>query len=97
MGSSESTTKNSNERKAGQNGEQLSAAATDSPEEVIQKLALVAGVALLGWGLNKLIDGDSNERANNKKMMKAPGRDYYIYRDDFERDPTGYFRNLRRD
>ncbi|KAI4357988.1 hypothetical protein L6164_001899 [Bauhinia variegata] len=27
--------------------------------------------------------------------MKAPGRDYRIYRDDFERDPSAYFRSLR--
>ncbi|KAK4376567.1 hypothetical protein RND71_002863 [Anisodus tanguticus] len=42
-------------------------------------------VALLGWGLSKLI---------NKKMMKAPGRNYNIYRDDFELDPSDYFRRL---
>lgn len=29
--------------------------------------------------------------------MKAPGRDYYILRDDFERNPRDYFRNLRND
>ncbi|OIT00019.1 hypothetical protein A4A49_59881 [Nicotiana attenuata] len=95
MGSSESSAKNLDKRKDGENVEQLTA--TNSSEEVIKGVALAAGVALVGWGLSKLIDGDSNERANNKKMMKAPGRDYYINRDDFERDPSGYFRNLRRD
>ncbi|RDY12373.1 hypothetical protein CR513_02854, partial [Mucuna pruriens] len=29
------------------------------------------------------------------KTMKAPGRDYRIYRNDFERDPANYFRTNR--
>lgn len=30
-----------------------------------------------------------------KKTMKAPGKDGQIFRDVFESDPKGYFRNLR--
>ncbi|TKY53735.1 hypothetical protein E2542_SST25277 [Spatholobus suberectus] len=30
------------------------------------------------------------------KTMKAPGRDYRILRNDFERNPADYFRNLRK-
>ncbi|TKY53736.1 CBL-interacting serine/threonine-protein kinase 7 [Spatholobus suberectus] len=30
------------------------------------------------------------------KTMKAPGRDYRIFRSDFECDPADYFRNLRK-
>ncbi|XP_047149441.1 uncharacterized protein LOC124821576 [Vigna umbellata] len=31
------------------------------------------------------------------RTMKAPGRDCYILRDDFERNPRDYFRKLRSD
>ncbi|TKY53737.1 hypothetical protein E2542_SST25279 [Spatholobus suberectus] len=31
-----------------------------------------------------------------RKTMKAPGRNYRILRNDFERDPADYFRNLRK-
>ncbi|WVY99018.1 hypothetical protein V8G54_031169 [Vigna mungo] len=31
------------------------------------------------------------------RTMKAPGRNYRIFRDDFERNPRDYFRNLRND
>ncbi|MBA0621086.1 hypothetical protein Godav_006737 [Gossypium davidsonii] len=34
--------------------------------------------------------------SSNRKTMKAPGRNYRIYRDGFERDPASYFRNLRK-
>ncbi|EFH53151.1 hypothetical protein ARALYDRAFT_904655 [Arabidopsis lyrata subsp. lyrata] len=31
----------------------------------------------------------------NKKTMKAPGKDGRIFREVFESDPKGYFRNMR--
>ena len=33
-------------------------------------------------------------RSSGGKTMKAPGRDYRIFRSDFEADPAGYFRDL---
>ncbi|KAI8539376.1 hypothetical protein RHMOL_Rhmol09G0178200 [Rhododendron molle] len=63
--------------------------------KVVGTVAAVAvGVALVGWGLSQLVDG-LEEKSNKKKMMKAPGRDFRIFRDDFERDPSSYFRSLR--
>ncbi|KAJ8570046.1 hypothetical protein K7X08_006623 [Anisodus acutangulus] len=91
MGCSESTAKNSEERKDdGENLEQLIAKL--SSDEVIKKVVIGAGVALVGWGLCKLI---KIQEEAIKKMMKAPGRNYNIYRDDFEHDPSDYFRRLR--
>ena len=34
--------------------------------------------------------------SSGRKTMKAPGRDYRIFRADFESDPGSYFRNLRK-
>ncbi|PIA63237.1 hypothetical protein AQUCO_00200924v1 [Aquilegia coerulea] len=33
--------------------------------------------------------------SRSRKMMKAPGRDYMMLRDDFEISPRSYFRDLR--
>ncbi|XAR73227.1 hypothetical protein NMG60_11007131 [Bertholletia excelsa] len=55
-------------------------------------VGVIAGVGLLGWGISKLVSLGSEER----KMVKAPGRDRFIFRDEFERDPASYFRNLRK-
>ncbi|KAL6552753.1 hypothetical protein OROHE_008117 [Orobanche hederae] len=52
-------------------------------------VAVTGFAAVAWWGLSKLL-GVSNE-----KMMKAPGKDYYIPRRDFERNPTDWFRNHR--
>ncbi|KAL7252541.1 hypothetical protein ACSBR1_007159 [Camellia fascicularis] len=56
-----------------------------------------AGMALAGLGLATLASSSSSgsEQKGSKKLMKAPGAggDSYIYRDDFERNPAGYFRN----
>ncbi|CAK9142452.1 unnamed protein product [Ilex paraguariensis] len=54
----------------------------------------VAGIAVVGWGVSKLFSG-SGPSSTIKKMMEAPGRDCYIYMEDFEQDPSGYFRSLR--
>ncbi|XVF85774.1 hypothetical protein PTKIN_Ptkin17bG0144400 [Pterospermum kingtungense] len=50
-------------------------------------VVLVVGVAVLASS-----SGDSSKR----KTMKAPGGNYRIYRDDFEDDPSSYFRDLRK-
>ena len=57
-------------------------------------VSVVAGAILLGWGLSKIVTG--SEEKSDRKKMKAPGKDSLIYRDDFERDPAGYFRSLRK-
>ncbi|CAK9142451.1 unnamed protein product [Ilex paraguariensis] len=59
----------------------------------------VAGIALAGWGIAKLFSGSSEsetETSTNRDTMKPPGGDGgIIYRDDFEKDPRTYFRELR--
>ncbi|XAR65304.1 hypothetical protein NMG60_11009384, partial [Bertholletia excelsa] len=60
---------------------------------VATAMGVAAGAALMGWGFYKLIS--SSETSDEKKMMKAPGRDYYMPRGDFEEDPASYFRDLR--
>lgn len=62
--------------------------------EIVKVIVVVAALGIEAWLLSKLLGlciGSSN-----KKTMKAPGRDYRIFRDDFERDPSNYFRDLRR-
>ncbi|XAR65305.1 hypothetical protein NMG60_11009386, partial [Bertholletia excelsa] len=56
-------------------------------------MGVAAGAALLKWGFYKVIWG--SEASEERKMMKAPGRDYYMPRDDFEEDPVSYFHDLR--
>ncbi|KAI8539370.1 hypothetical protein RHMOL_Rhmol09G0177600 [Rhododendron molle] len=55
--------------------------------------AEAAGVALVGWGFPKL-GGASGEKIV-KKLMKAPGKDFLIFREKFELNPAAYFRSLR--
>ncbi|CAI0390522.1 unnamed protein product, partial [Linum tenue] len=57
-------------------------------------VAAVAGVAAAAYGIASLFSG-SESTSTNGKTMKAPGRDARILRDDFERNPSGYFRDLR--
>ncbi|KAF1896652.1 hypothetical protein Lal_00034351 [Lupinus albus] len=63
--------------------------------KVLETASLVGlGVALVAVavvGAFFLFGSDSN-----RKSMKAPGRNYRIFRDDFERDPGSYFRHLRK-
>ncbi|KAG5532714.1 hypothetical protein RHGRI_027123 [Rhododendron griersonianum] len=101
MGGCEST--HSNSKAAGSDHDQDLAQVVKKEKEdqavetlkVVGTVAAVAvGVALVGWGLSQLVDG-LEEKSNKKKMMKAPGRDIRIFRDDFERDPSSYFRSLR--
>ncbi|GFY88760.1 hypothetical protein Acr_06g0007000 [Actinidia rufa] len=81
------------------NGESAQPRAAREEEDLAHKetaktALAVAGAMLLGWGLSKIVTG-SGEKSGRKKM-KAPGKDSFIYRDDFERDPAGYFRSLRK-
>ncbi|KAM0999947.1 hypothetical protein ACFX2A_006750 [Malus domestica] len=55
-----------------------------------------AGIGLLAWGLSALVSSAGSESERKKKTMKAPGKDYIIQREEFERDPKGYFRDLRK-
>ncbi|KAL6552716.1 hypothetical protein OROHE_008080 [Orobanche hederae] len=48
-------------------------------------VAVAGFAAVVWWGLSKLL-GVSNE-----KIMKAPGKDYYIPRKDFEHNPADWF------
>ncbi|CAL1360128.1 unnamed protein product [Linum trigynum] len=57
-------------------------------------VAAVAGVAAAAYGIASLFSG-SESTSTNDKTMKAPGRDGRILRDDFEKNPSGYFRDLR--
>ncbi|KAB1207130.1 hypothetical protein CJ030_MR7G011451 [Morella rubra] len=60
--------------------------------------AVVAGVGLAAAAYVTIADlmSDDSGTTTSKKTMKAPGRDVTIYRDDFERDTAGYFRDLRK-
>ncbi|CAI0463222.1 unnamed protein product [Linum tenue] len=49
----------------------------------------VAGVAAVAYGIASLFSGSSG------KTMKAPGRDSRMFRANFEKNPSGYFRDLR--
>jgi len=51
----------------------------------------VLGVAITIFGLLSCSSG-----SKNRKTMKAPARNHRIFRDDFERGPAAYFRNLRK-
>ncbi|KAK7828652.1 hypothetical protein CFP56_030060 [Quercus suber] len=48
----------------------------------------VAAVVIYG-----LLSGSST---TNRKTMKAPARNHRMFRDDFEKNPAAYFRNLRK-
>ncbi|OIT02298.1 hypothetical protein A4A49_24690 [Nicotiana attenuata] len=68
---------------------------------ISKTMGVVAGMAFAAWGLSKMMGSSSAETEeennnNNNKMMKKPGADGYMYRDDFEKDPKTYFRDLHR-
>ncbi|PRQ56758.1 hypothetical protein RchiOBHm_Chr1g0340821 [Rosa chinensis] len=54
----------------------------------------IAGLATAALAVAELVSG-STSLEEEKKTMKAPGRDERIYREDFERDPKSYFSGLR--
>ncbi|KAL6566430.1 hypothetical protein OROGR_002045 [Orobanche gracilis] len=57
--------------------------------------AVVGAAAVAAWGLSKLLGSTEPEPPHGQKMMKAPGRDYFMPRNDFEKNPSDYFRDLR--
>lgn len=67
----------------------------EKKKEMVQA-AKVAGalvvVGLVAWGVLSLFSSGSSR---NKKVMKAPGKNGYIFREDFENDPRSYFKSLR--
>lgn len=67
----------------------------DREDDIVKAVAAVAVGVIVVWGIIKIFAGDSESRTD-RKIMKAPGRNYYIYRDDFEDDPASYFRDLRK-
>ncbi|WRX14633.1 hypothetical protein QQP08_007120 [Theobroma cacao] len=66
--------------------------------EASQSKTLAAGLAaggaiLVGCLIAGLV---SFGGSSSKKTMKAPGRNHRIFRDDFEGDSKGYFRDLHK-
>ncbi|KAM1056345.1 hypothetical protein ACFX13_030504 [Malus domestica] len=56
-------------------------------------VGVAAGISLMAWGLSALVSSAGEKK---KKTMKAPGKDKIINREEFARDPKGYFRGLRK-
>ncbi|KAJ7953942.1 Regulator of nonsense transcripts 3B like [Quillaja saponaria] len=90
MGSSEST-QNSSNRENG-NGKE-NAENRFGKESAGASIGAAVAISLVG-GVIYLLSGSGSEKS--RKTMKAPGRDYRIFRDDFEDDPAAYFRDLRK-
>ncbi|KAF8027159.1 hypothetical protein BT93_E0161 [Corymbia citriodora subsp. variegata] len=61
--------------------------------------AMAAGVIIVlvicAVGMVARWMGDSSN-SNGRKTMKAPGSDRRIFRDEFAKDPSAYFRDLRK-
>ncbi|KAL1807077.1 hypothetical protein ACET3Z_030145 [Daucus carota] len=93
MGSCEST-----ERSRPNGDGMLTAAEIEEKRNKLEMIeaAKVAGglvaAGVIAWGVSSLFFSGSS---GNRKMMKAPGRNGYIYVDEFESDPARYFRSLR--
>ncbi|KAH1227088.1 hypothetical protein GmHk_10G027417 [Glycine max] len=62
-----------------------------SPVVSLPWKVISGGVRLL-WKVIKAIFGGGK----GGKTMKAPGRNYRMFRKDFELNPANYFRNLRK-
>ncbi|KAF3650077.1 hypothetical protein FXO38_12366 [Capsicum annuum] len=61
--------------------------------EIIKSVGIVAAaVGFAAWGICKIMGSSVDE--NNKKLMKKPGADGYMNREDFEKNPKDYFRDL---
>ncbi|CAN8288032.1 unnamed protein product [Cochlearia groenlandica] len=54
---------------------------------IVGAVGVVAG--LLAWA-----GSSSDDNGPKEKMMKAPGKNGYISRKDFENNPKDYFKNL---
>ncbi|KAL8549259.1 hypothetical protein ACS0TY_008199 [Phlomoides rotata] len=72
---------------------------TEEKDEGVSATALAVGaavgVAMAAWGIVLWFGSSDPQPEQKMKMMKAPGRDGYIPRPDFEESPKTYFRNLR--
>lgn len=57
---------------------------------------VIAGLVIcaVGAGVASLMGNSSG--SSGRKTMKAPGRDTRIFRDEFAKDPAGYFRDLHK-
>ncbi|KAK8563642.1 hypothetical protein V6N13_006120 [Hibiscus sabdariffa] len=66
----------------------------DQPDLTTTAKAAAVVVGLVGLGVSVL--ASTSNASTSKKTMKAPERNDRIFRDDFERDPASYFRDLRR-
>ncbi|KAK6931372.1 hypothetical protein RJ641_003165 [Dillenia turbinata] len=93
MGSRQSNKGNESSKKTDENEVGKTTVMKNQEESSGLGTAMAVGaIALAGLGLYRLFSGPEKE----KKMMKAPGREFYMRRDDFERDPKAYFRDLHR-
>ncbi|KAL9262576.1 hypothetical protein AKJ16_DCAP01733, partial [Drosera capensis] len=63
----------------------------------VKIVGAIAGAAVALFGIWSQLSGSALASASDAdRMMKAPGKDEYIKRADFERDPKSYFRDLRK-
>ena len=70
------------------------AMASSEENEGLDYLQIGIAVLALGWGIYSLFSGRRNDDTN---MMNAPGQPgVRISRDAFERNPSRYFRHLRK-
>lgn len=92
MGANE-TRERTRKREGDENGVELCDHEVDLTNVAIAAGA-VAGLALLAWGFSGIVSAASS--SEQRRTMKAPGRDYRIFRDDFEHDPSSYFKSLRK-
>ncbi|CAN1137437.1 hypothetical protein LINPERPRIM_LOCUS22867 [Linum perenne] len=65
---------------------------------ITKVVTAVAGAAAVAYGIASLFSGSSegDSVGGGGKTMKAPGKDERIFRADFENNPSGYFRDLRK-
>lgn len=67
----------------------------DTATTVIGITAAVGAVAVLLSWIGSGSGLGSEEKCLEEKMIKAPGKDGYIFRKDFETNPKDYFKDLR--
>ncbi|KDP41338.1 hypothetical protein JCGZ_15745 [Jatropha curcas] len=56
-------------------------------------LSAVAVIAAIAYVIARIVSQASS--GSSRKTMKAPGKDFRIPREDFDKDPAAYFRSLR--
>ena len=96
MGGNESTSKRCNNADGTENDDH-SLKTEISGYEMAKAGLAAAGVVVAGVVLLASVVGDlASSSEDSRKTMKAPGRNDRIFRDDFEKDPKTYFRDLRK-